>query len=47
MNDTAELVKSWAAELGFDDCRITQAREATHAEAFREWIAEAASPAER
>lgn len=33
-------IKSWAAELGFDDCRIAQAREASHADLFREWIAE-------
>lgn len=34
------LVKAWAAELGFDDCRIAKADEATHADAFRDWIAE-------
>ena len=33
-------VKAWAAELGFDDCRIARATEATHADAFRKWIAE-------
>ena len=33
-------VKAWAAELGFDDCRIAKADEATHADAFREWIAD-------
>lgn len=32
-------VKTWAAELGFDDCRIARAAEATHADAFRDWIA--------
>ena len=26
-------VKAWAAELGFDDCRIARADEATHAAA--------------
>ena len=31
-------VKTWAAELGFDECRIARANEATHAEDFREWI---------
>jgi epoxyqueuosine reductase len=33
-------VKSWAAELGFDDCRIARADEAAHADVFRDWIAE-------
>ena len=32
-------VKSWAAELGFDACRIARAREATHADQFRDWLA--------
>jgi len=31
-------VKSWAAELGFDDCRIATARRATHADDFDEWL---------
>jgi epoxyqueuosine reductase len=31
-------VKTWAAELGFDECRIARANEATHADDFREWI---------
>ncbi len=35
-----EQVKAWAAELGFDDCRIARAGKASHAEVFREWIAE-------
>jgi epoxyqueuosine reductase len=35
-----EQVKAWAAELGFDDCRIARAKEASHAELFRDWIAE-------
>jgi len=35
-----EQVKAWAAEIGFSDCRIAQAKEATHADLFREWIAE-------
>ncbi|MGC4013132.1 MAG: tRNA epoxyqueuosine(34) reductase QueG [Luteolibacter sp.] len=34
----AAAVKAIARELGFDDCRIAVAKEATHAEAFREWI---------
>jgi len=35
-----QQVKAWAAEIGFDDCRIAHAREATHADLFRDWIAE-------
>ncbi|MES2660099.1 MAG: tRNA epoxyqueuosine(34) reductase QueG [Verrucomicrobiota bacterium] len=35
-----DQIKAWAAELGFDDCRIARAREASHADLFREWIAE-------
>lgn len=35
-----EQIKSWAAELGFDDCRIAAAKEASHADLFRDWIAE-------
>lgn len=33
-------VKAWAAELGFNDCRIATAKEASHADLFRDWIAE-------
>ena len=33
-------VKKWAAELGFDDCRIAPAREASHAKTFIAWIAD-------
>ncbi len=33
-------VKAWAAELGFDDCRIALAKEASHADLFRDWIEE-------
>lgn len=42
MEDTSreETVKAIALGLGFDDCRIAVAKEATHAEAFREWIGE-------
>lgn len=40
MNETVVTIKRWAAELGFDDCRIAAAREASHADAFREWIGE-------
>ncbi len=35
-----EQVKAWAADLGFDDCRIAAAKEATHADLFNQWIAE-------
>lgn len=35
-----EQVKTWAADLGFDDCRIARADEATHSDAFRTWIAD-------
>ena len=35
----AEQVKAWAAELGFDDCRIAKANRATHADAFHAWLA--------
>ena len=31
------------AELGFDDCRIAVAKEASHADLFRDWIAEEGS----
>lgn len=40
MSGLGQEIKRWAAELGFDDCRITRAAEATHAEAFKTWIAE-------
>ena len=33
-------VKAWAAELGFDDCRIAVAKQASHADLFKDWIAE-------
>jgi epoxyqueuosine reductase len=35
-----EQVKGIAADLGFDDCRIARAGEATHAQAFHEWLAD-------
>ncbi len=37
---SVETVKSWAAELGFDDCRIAPAKIATHADDFHEWLAD-------
>ena len=39
MNGDAATIKAWAAELGFDDCRIARAGEATHAAEFRAWLA--------
>jgi epoxyqueuosine reductase len=42
MIDTAETIKVWAAELGFDDCRITSAHTATHAPDFLRWLADGA-----
>jgi epoxyqueuosine reductase len=33
-------IKTWAMELGFDDCRIAIAKQASHADLFHEWIAE-------
>ncbi|MFC7338003.1 tRNA epoxyqueuosine(34) reductase QueG [Haloferula chungangensis] len=31
-------IKNLARELGFDDCRIAKAKEATHADSFRQWV---------
>jgi epoxyqueuosine reductase len=31
-------VKQWAHELGFDDCRIARAAEATHAGVYQQWL---------
>jgi epoxyqueuosine reductase len=33
-------VKAWALELGFDDCRVALAKEASHADLFKDWIAD-------
>ena len=33
-------IKSWAAELGFDECRIARATTATHVMAFHQWLAD-------
>ena len=38
--DLPAQVKALAAELGFDDCRIAAAREAPHAAAFHQWLAD-------
>lgn len=35
-----ENIRSWAAELGFSDCRIVRASRAAHADRFYEWLAE-------
>lgn len=40
MSGHEATIKGWAAELGFDDCRIARASEATHAEDFKQWIAD-------
>ncbi|MBC7980744.1 MAG: tRNA epoxyqueuosine(34) reductase QueG [Armatimonadetes bacterium] len=40
MNQQVQTIKGWAAELGFDDCRIATAKRATHAEEFEEWLAD-------
>lgn len=37
---SVDQIKAWAAELGFDDCRIAPAKEATHAALFHDWIGE-------
>jgi len=37
---SVDQIKAWAAELGFDDCRIAPAKEATHAGLFHDWIGE-------
>ena len=35
-----EKVKLIAKDLGFDDCRFTKAKEATHAQEFQKWLNE-------
>ncbi len=42
MSDTSarEQVIALAAELGFDECRIATAKQATHAEVFDQWLAD-------
>jgi epoxyqueuosine reductase len=40
MSGPLQEIKRWAADLGFDDCRIAKAREATHAADFNQWIAD-------
>jgi epoxyqueuosine reductase len=38
--ETQAQIKAWARDLGFDDCRIAVAKEASHAHLFREWVEE-------
>ena len=38
MSSLISKVKSFAEELGFDDCRIATAKRATHADEFEEWL---------
>jgi epoxyqueuosine reductase len=38
MSRIEERIKSWATELGFDDCRIARADVAGHSEVFHDWI---------
>jgi epoxyqueuosine reductase len=40
MSERETQIKAWAAELGFDDCRIASADAAAHADDFREWLAD-------
>jgi len=37
---TKRNIVSIAHQLGFDDCRVSRAREATHAEEYKKWIAD-------
>ena len=38
MSSPQSRIKSWAAELGFDECRIARASAASHAPEFRNWL---------
>lgn len=40
MNPMVAQIRQWALDLGFDDCRVAKAQVATHADLFRDWIAE-------
>jgi epoxyqueuosine reductase len=40
MSGMEKQIKAWAAELGFDDCRIARAKQAAHADVFRDWLAD-------
>jgi epoxyqueuosine reductase len=39
MSGIEQQIKQWAKQIGFDDCRITRAKVATHAQRFTDWIA--------
>lgn len=38
MSEAVSLIRAWAVELGFGECRIARAKEATHAAEFRAWL---------
>jgi epoxyqueuosine reductase len=40
MSGRETQIKAWAVELGFDECRIVRAAEATHADVFHAWLAD-------
>jgi len=40
MNPPESRIQAWAAELGFDACRIARATRATHAPEFHAWLAD-------
>lgn len=40
MSGMEKQIQAWAAELGFDDCRIARAKQAGHADVFRDWLAD-------
>jgi epoxyqueuosine reductase len=40
MISRVDQIRQWAEELGFDDCRFAEAKVASHADLFRDWIAE-------
>jgi epoxyqueuosine reductase len=39
MSGAESQIKAWAAELGFDDCRIARAAAASHGGGFLDWLA--------
>lgn len=40
MSGNEDVIKEWARDLGFDDCRIARAGRAAHADVFQEWLAD-------
>ncbi len=40
MSGNKNVIKEWARDLGFDDCRIARAGRATHANVFHDWLAD-------